>query len=134
MPTGSDHYVISYDDAITAHEIVLGVSGGRSGILSEASLLSALARPYCGYFEPLEEKAAVLMEAIVQNHGFVDGNKRSAVFLAFAMIQLSGFEIMPNSTDDDIDLQMEDMAVALAEGGIKADTIIAWLRPRIKPM
>jgi len=113
---------------------VLRVSGGRSGILSEASLLSALARPYCGYFKTLEEKAAVLMEAIVQNHGFVDGNKRSAVFLAFAIIQLSGFEIVPSSTDDDIDLQMEDMAVALAEGGIKADAIIAWLRPRIQPM
>jgi len=132
LPTDSVHYVISYDDAIVAHEMVLNVSGGRSGILSEASLLSALARPYCGYFDTLEEKAAVLMEAIIQNHGFVDGNKRSAVFLAFAMIQLSGYEIVSFSANEDLDLQMEDMAVELAEGVIKSNAIIDWLKPRLK--
>ena len=134
MPTDSVHYVVSYDDAIVAHEMVLNVSGGRSGILSEASLLSALARPYCGYFDTLEEKAAVLMEAVVQNHGFVDGNKRSAVFLAFTMIQLSGFEILPISSNEDVDLQMEDLAVELAKGVIKSNAIIDWLKPRLKPI
>jgi len=74
------------------------------------------------------------MEAVVQNHGFVDGNKRSAVFLAFTMIQLSGFEILPISSNEDVDLQMEDLAVELAKGVIKSNAIIDWLKPRLKPI
>ena len=74
------------------------------------------------------------MEAVVQNHGFVDGNKRSAVFLALTMIRLSGYDILPLNSNDNVDLQIEDMAVALAEGSINSEDICAWLKPRLKPI
>jgi|GEM_PF-4219169 len=50
LPTDKKHYRVSYENAIAAHEVVLNVSGGRAGVLNESNLLSALARPYCGYF------------------------------------------------------------------------------------
>lgn len=103
-------------------------------MLNESNLLSAISRPYCGYFSSLSEKAAVLMEALIQNHGFVDGNKRSAVFLSLTMIRLSGFDVLPLNPKDDVDLQIEDMAVALAEGRINSEDICAWLTPRLKPI
>jgi death-on-curing protein len=134
LPTDSQHYVVTYNDAIAAHELVIKVSGGRSGVLNESSLLSALARPYCGYFDTLEEKAAVLMEAIIQNHGFVDGNKRTAVFLLFYFITLSKSWIPPIKDGEDIDLELENLAVAMASGQIDAETVTQWLKPRLKPL
>jgi prophage maintenance system killer protein len=38
-------------------------------------------RPYNGYYRPIEKKAAALVESMGGNHGFIDGNKRTAVIL-----------------------------------------------------
>ncbi|NOR61187.1 MAG: type II toxin-antitoxin system death-on-curing family toxin [Rhodobacteraceae bacterium] len=132
--TSSGHYIVKYSDAIAGHEMVILVSGGRSGVLNEPSLLSALARPYCGYFDTLEEKAAVLMEAIIQNHGFVDGNKRTAAFLLFYFITMSKCWISPIPESENIDLELENLAVELASGQANSETVVQWLRPRLKPI
>ena len=58
------------------------------GILRIDSIESAIARPYCGYFDTLAEKAAALLESMVGNHGFADGNKRTAVLLVCILIDL----------------------------------------------
>ena len=73
------------------------------------------------------------MEAIIQNHGFVDGNKRTAVFLLFYFITLSKYSISPIEDGENIDLELENMAVAMASGQIGSETVTQWLRPRLKP-
>jgi len=55
------------------------LTGGAPGILNASAIESALARPYHGYHPRLHQKAAALVHGIVSNHGFVDGNKRTAV-------------------------------------------------------
>jgi death-on-curing protein len=47
----------------------------------------------------IEEKAAALTEALARNHGFVDGNKRTAVYAMDLLLTRSGYKLR----DDDLD-------------------------------
>lgn len=134
MPTDSPHYVVTYQDAIDLHELVLEASGGRSGILNESSLLSALARPYCGYFDSIEEKGSALLEAVVQNHGFADGNKRTATMLTLKLFAHSGYKLHPTNPQDDLGYGLENLVVDLASGQITRDTVQTWFQVRLKPV
>ncbi|MEQ8394972.1 type II toxin-antitoxin system death-on-curing family toxin [Thalassobaculum sp.] len=98
---------------------------GRTGILSEAGLQSALDRPYSGYYRPIYAKAAALVESLTQNHGFLDGNKRTAVALMFLMLHRSRYSL--GSNDDEI----ERMVIAAATGDMRFEALKAWFKASI---
>jgi death-on-curing protein len=54
--------------------------GGASGLRDRGLLESALYRPQSGYYDGLDQMAAALLESLLINHPFVDGNKRVAFF------------------------------------------------------
>ena len=68
------------------HNILIDRYGGSKGIRDIGLLESALARPFATfddkdlYPHPVE-KAAAILESVVINHPFVDGNKRIAYTL-----------------------------------------------------
>jgi len=74
------HYRVTLADVIAAHDEAL-IYGGRRGSLSLDNIESAIGRPYSGYYRPIACKAAAMLHALVQNHGFVDGNKRTALLV-----------------------------------------------------
>jgi len=77
---------VSLDEALLAHDIVIEHFGGRQGILNRNGLESALARPYSGYYRSIERKGAALLESLAKNHGFVDGNKRTAILMLSLLV------------------------------------------------
>lgn len=111
-------------DAIDAHHAALEIKG-RAGVLSEAGLLSALNRPYAGYYRPIYAKAAALIESMTQNHGFIDGNKRTAAALMFLLIHRSGYALVAES------MEIERMVVSAAAGEMRFDALCEWFRLRI---
>ena len=50
-------------------------------MVNEHAIQSAIARPYHGYHRLIQQKAAAPVHGIVRNHGFADGNKRTALYL-----------------------------------------------------
>ena len=82
------HYRVTWSDALHQHDEALE-DGGRPGILNEHAVRSALARPYHGYHRRIHEKAAALLHGIVSNHGFVDGNKRTGLYLIELLLRRS---------------------------------------------
>lgn len=87
---------------------------------------SAIARPYSGYHRPLAAKAAALLHSVVNNHGFVDGNKRTAWLLVEILIHRSGCCLtIPDGEP------IDDLVVAVASGEIGFDDLVAWFRPRL---
>lgn len=70
---------------------------------------SALARPYSGYHRLIHCKAAALLHSMVNNHGFVDGNKRTSWLLVELLIGRSGFRL--DISDDE---PVDDLVVAVA--------------------
>ncbi|MYF41393.1 MAG: type II toxin-antitoxin system death-on-curing family toxin [Rhodothermaceae bacterium] len=118
------HYHITWDDAIRAHDEAL-VDGGAPGILNEHAIRSALARPYHGYFESLHEKAAALIHGIVSNHGFVDGNKRTALYLAILLIRRSGYDTAVNPD------AMVGVITAVVRGEMSLEELADWLKEEL---
>lgn len=114
------------DDVLKAHDDALRL-GGRKGILDLGSIKSAIARPYSGYHWRIERKSAALLHALVQNHGFVDGNKRTAILVTDLMIKRSGYRLQLTEGE-----RIDDMVVAVAAGEMDIEMLIQWFRGRLK--
>lgn len=121
-----EHYLLTHDDVIGAHKDALQLGGGRDGILNESSLLSALARPYNGYYDSIHEKAAALVESFVCNHGFIDANKRTAWILAGTLIRKSGYNYA--CTDQEI----VEVVLKVAKGEMRFEGLSEWFSTRIR--
>ena len=87
--------------------------------------VSAISRPYCGYFESLHEKASALTHGIVFNQGFVDGNKRTSFYLAELLIYNSGYILSAR------DEAMVSVITAVARGEMTREELAEWLKDEI---
>ena len=74
----------------------------------------------------MERKAAALLESMVGNHGFVDGNKRTAWLLVEVLIARSGFEL---ALEDDEPI--DNLVVAVADGTPTFEDLRVWFANRI---
>ena len=69
---------LTIGQVIHIHDELIREFGGAFGIRDEVTLASAVARPKIGYYEHLAGEAAALLESLINNHPFIDGNKRTA--------------------------------------------------------
>jgi len=82
---------LSIDDVVSFHDRVLAETGGMPGFLNRGYVDAAVNRLQTGYYNNLFEEGAALMESLANNHGFVDGNKRTAFVSTDAFLRLNGF-------------------------------------------
>lgn len=76
------------------HDRLVVEHGGAEGVRDESLLQSALARPlnYIVYASSdIIELAAKYTAGIVQNHPFVDGNKRTGFVIGVLFLELNGY-------------------------------------------
>ena len=78
-------------DALFFHQLLIERYGGASGLRDAGALESALHRPQTGYYDTLIHEAAALFESLVQNHPFVDGNKRVAFAVTDVFLRINGY-------------------------------------------
>lgn len=83
----------SLDEALELHRLLLEHFGGAAGVRDMGLLESALFRPQTGYYKDVVQMAAALMESLIINHPFVDGNKRVAFFLTDTFLRTNGWKI-----------------------------------------
>lgn len=83
------------DDLVFAiHDRLLVEHGGAEGVRDESLLQSALGRPlnHIAYASSdIIELAAKYTASIVQNHPFVDGNKRTGFVVGVLFLELNGY-------------------------------------------
>jgi death-on-curing protein len=85
-------------EILETYQHIMQQSGGLTGILDFGALESALAQPYMtfggnGLYPSLAEKAATLGFSLVQNHPFVDGNKRIGHAAMAMFLAINGYKI-----------------------------------------
>ena len=83
---------------IELHRRVVDQSGGASGLRDIGGLESAIAQPRMTFggddlYPTLIEKSGALCFSLVQNHPFVDGNKRLGHAAMEVFLILNGHEI-----------------------------------------
>ena len=84
-------------DALFFHKELIERHGGATGIRDAGALESALHRPQTGYYDTIVHEAATLLESLVQNHPFVDGNKRAAFAVVDVFLRINGRAIRADS-------------------------------------
>ena len=117
---------LSLATVLHAHDEQLALFGGGSGIRDQGLLESALAQPeatFAGEFlhQGLYAMAAAYLFHIVQNHPFVDGNKRTGYITAMAFLEANGVETH-------LTMELYDITIAVASGGMSKDQLAAELR------
>jgi death-on-curing protein len=118
--------MISIRDAVQIHKILIDTFGGAHGIRDISALESALKRPFQTFdnkelYPTAIDKAAALAESILNNHPFIDGNKRTGyVLMRFFLLQ-NGRDI--NATQQD----KYDFVIGIASGKIRFEEIVTWL-------
>lgn len=119
--------MISIEKAMAYHTEVVLTSGGANGLRDVGVLESALQRPFQTfggedlYPSPLE-KTAALMESLIVNHPFVDGNKRTGYILGRVLLVESGYDF--TASED----ERYDFVIAIASGDLRYEQILAWLQ------
>jgi death-on-curing protein len=117
---------LSVDEVKHIHARLIEISGGSAGLRDEAGLDSAVNQPRASFggedlYPSIIEKAAALAYSLVNNHAFVDGNKRIGHAAMEVFLLLNGFEI---SADVD---EQERVFLGLAAGSVGRDELNVWL-------
>jgi death-on-curing protein len=113
-------------EALVLHDMQLVTFGGPAGVCDVGLLESALARPrnrlvYGKKRPSLARLAAAYAFGIMKNHPCVDGNKRTALVVAFAFLDVNGIEI--NASEEDAYRVFMD----LASGRVSEEELGAWI-------
>ncbi|MCY3859026.1 MAG: type II toxin-antitoxin system death-on-curing family toxin [Gammaproteobacteria bacterium] len=97
-----------------------------SGVHDEEILRSAITTPFVGYYPEIYDKAAALLRGIACNHGFNDGNKRTANFVTEFFIRKSGYRL--NATDDEI----KALTLSLVMHELSRRRAAEWFRDKLE--
>ena len=122
--------MIELEEVIQIHEILIQTFGGSSGIRDKTLLESALERPFSGFgqtefHKTIEEKAAALLESIITNHPFIDGNKRIGYVLMRLLLLQDNKDIQADQTEK------YEFIIKIASGQIKYPEILLWIQKKI---
>jgi death-on-curing protein len=121
---------LTLSEALELHRRVIGQSGGALGVLNLGALESALAQPRMTFegrdlYPAIVNKAAALGYSLIQNHPFIDGNKRTGHAAMEVFLLLNGFEIQ-SSVDE-----QERIVLEVASGEIDREAFTVWLRDHV---
>jgi len=104
--------------------------GGLQGVRDRGAIEAAIARPYCGYYRSIAQKAAALVHSLAMNHGFIDGNKRTALFMMALLLRRSGYLLRAES-ERELDTAVKEMVLGVVEHRLDFDALVLWFRDRI---
>lgn len=124
---------LTLGEVVELHRRVLQGGGGAPGMRDLGALDSAIAQPKAMFggadlYPTVVEKAAALCFSLVQNHPFVDGNKRVAHAAMETFLVLNGMEIEAGIDDQ------ERLMLDLAASRIDRPRLIDWLRHHLRPL
>jgi death-on-curing protein len=119
--------MIDLQEVLEIHQLLVAQFGGLEGVRDTGLLKSAIERPFSGFgetefYKTPEEKASAILESIVKNHPFMDGNKRTGYVLMRLILMQYGKDV--NATQD----EKYDFVIGVASGQTDFDGIVTWIR------
>ena len=122
---------LTLDEVMDIHRNQIERYGGTFGVRDVALLESALAAPQSGFGDQylhgdLFEMASAYLFHVVQNHPFLDGNKRVGTAAALTFLELNGVETkIPNQA-------LVTMVLAVAQGKTGKSALAVFFRKHAK--
>lgn len=119
------------DEVVLAvHDEQLAEHGGMAGIRDQGAVASALARPrnLAAYenCNDIGRLAAAYAYGIARNHGFSDGNKRTALVTADLFLMLNGYELISTPADNVLTF------LGVADGTLSEEELADWFQENVR--
>ena len=119
------------EEVIEIHADQIERYGGSPGTRDKDLLQSAVAMPESGFGEhylhtDLFEMAAAYLFHLIQNHPFMDGNKRVGAMAAFTFLKLNGLTLTAKDTE------FESIILSVAQGKMGKAGVAEFLRQHAK--
>jgi death-on-curing protein len=123
---------LTLDEVLALHADQIARYGGRGGVRDLRLLESAVAAPKATFagehlHGTIAEMAAAYLFHIVQNHPFVDGNKRAGLAAAIAFLGLNDLQI---EADEDA---LVELVLGVASGTISKAEVAVFLLRHVRP-
>lgn len=123
---------LTIDEVLAIHRDQIARYGGSDGVRDWGLLQSAIAMPaaaFGGQFlhSDLSEMAAACLFHIVQNHPFIDGNKRVGAVAAYVFLALNDMRL---TADDDT---YADLVLGVARGETPKSAVAEFFRANTVP-
>ncbi len=121
---------LTVGEVLEIYSQVMKQSGGGFGIRELGALESAVAQPRMTFngdelYPTIVEKASALGFSLIQNHPFIDGNKRAGHAAMESFLMFNGYEISANA-DEQV-----DVILGVASGKIDRNTFTEWLKNHV---
>jgi len=122
--------LLTQSQVLTLHQRIIAQSGGADGVRDVGALESAIAQPEMSYDEQdlyptLIDKVSALGFSLINNHPFVDGNKRIGHAAIEVTLLMNGYEIKAS-----VDAQ-ETTILAVAAGEMDRADFLLWLQQHV---
>lgn len=120
-------------EVLELHRRLIDQSGGTAGIRDLGLLEASLAQPRQTFggidlYPELIEKAASLGFSLIQNHPFVDGNKRIGHAALEITLVLNGVELVASMDS------AEAVVLAVAMGELNREALTNWVKAHQQPI
>ena len=118
---------LSAEQILFIHARLVEETGGKSGIRDSGLLRSATFRAQATFdqqdlYPNIFSKAAALLESLVNNHPFVDGNKRTGITATILFLQINGYQFNASQKS------LVAFVLSVAQGMETLESIAIWLK------
>lgn len=123
--------MISVEEVLFYHYRLIQEFGGTDGVRSQDLLESAIHRPFQTFggedlYPSSLHKAAALVESLVKNHPFIDGNKRTGFAMMRLLLLEGGLDI---KADEDEKYQF---VISISTSQLDFEDILTWLHEHVE--
>jgi death on curing protein len=125
----ADRVYLTVAEVIAIHHHQIDEYGGIHGLRDQGALECAIFRPQTGYYTDRSEEAAALLESLVNNHAFLDGNKQVGFAAAHTFLLVNGFDLDITSK-----AAFDFMMKALAGGKFRFALLHEWIARHLVPV
>ena len=124
---------LSLAEVLELHRRLMAASGGPTALRDLGALESAVAQPRASFgstdlYPDLPTKATALAFSLINNHPFIDGNKRIGHAALETFLVLNGYEL-----DATVDAG-EEIILAVAAGRAGREKLLAWVQAHVRPL
>jgi death-on-curing protein len=117
---------LTENQILLLHQNLIEETGGSAGLRDRGLLDAALHAPFQTFgdtevFPSIQQKAARLGYGLIQNHAFIDGNKRIGVHAMLVFLAINGIELIYTQEE------LYSMILDVASGRLSFESMVKWI-------
>ena len=117
---------LSAEQVKQLHNDLIAETGGLGGVRDEGLLDSALSLPFQTFdgqalYPSVQQKASRLCFSLVNNHPFIDGNKRIGVHAMLVFLEINGVDLVYTQAE------LISFGLSVADGSMAYEQILRWI-------